>query len=114
MPGSASAARTDWVQILALYDHLLTLTDTPVVRLNRAVAVAEIAGPLPALELVDALADRLDGYHAFHATRADLLRRLGRTAPAVKEYDRAIETADNAGERAYLTRLRDSLRPRGG
>lgn len=111
---AARASDTDWRQILALYDHLLTLTDTPVVRLNRAVAVAEIAGPLPALALVDALVDRLDGYHAFHATRADLLRRLGRTTPAVQECDRAIETADNAGERAYLTRLRDSLRPLGG
>ncbi|MFT4225664.1 RNA polymerase sigma factor [Micropruina sp.] len=109
-----TAADTDWRQIVTLYDQLLTRLDTPVVRLNRAVAVAEIAGPLPALELVDALADQLDGYHAFHATRADLLRRLGRTTPAVQEYDRAIETADNAGERAYLTRLRDSLRPRGG
>ncbi len=109
-----TAADTDWRQIVTLYDQLLTRLDTPVVRLNRAAAVAEIAGPLPALELVDALADRLDGYHAFHATRADLLRRLGRTTPAVQEYDRAIETADNAGERAYLSRLRDSLRPRGG
>ena len=103
------AADTDWRQIVALYDQLLALNDTPIVRLNRAVAVAEVAGPLPALVIVDALADQLDGYHAFHATRADLLRRLGRTAPAVREYDRAIETADNPGERSYLVRARDAL-----
>ncbi len=103
------AADTDWHQIVALYDQLLAVTDTPIVRLNRAVAVAEVAGPLPALAFVDALADPLDGYHAFHATRADLLRRLGRTAPAARAYGRAIEVADNPGERAHLTRVRDAL-----
>ena len=103
------AADTDWRQIVALYDQLLALNDTPIVRLNRAVAVAEVAGPLPALVIVDALADQLDGYHAFHATRADLLRRLGRTAPAVREYDRVVEAADNPGERSYLVRARDAL-----
>ena len=103
------AADTDWRQVLVLYDQLLAVLDTPIVRLNRAVAVAEVAGPLPALVIVDALADRLDGYHAFHATRADLLRRLGRTAPALREYERAIETAGNPGEVAHLSGLRDSL-----
>ena len=103
------AADTDWRQIVALYDQLLALNDTPIVRLNRAVAVAEVAGPLPALVIVDTLADQLDGYHAFHATRADLLRRLGRTAPAVREYDRVVEAADNPGERSYLVRARDAL-----
>ncbi len=106
---AARASDTDWRQIVALYDQLLVVLDTPVVRLNRAVAVAEVAGPLPALGLVDALADRLDGYHAFHATRADLLRRLGRTAPASREYERAIETAGNPGEVAHLSAVRDSL-----
>ncbi len=106
---AARASDTDWRQILVLYDQLLAVLDTPIVRLNRAVAVAEVAGPLPALVIVDALADRLDGYHAFHATRADLLRRLGRTAPALREYERAIETAGNPGEVAHLSGLRDSL-----
>ncbi len=106
---AARASDTDWRQILVLYDQLLAVLDTPIVRLNQAVAVAEVAGPLPALVIVDALADRLDGYHAFHATRADLLRRLGRTAPALREYERAIETAGNPGEVAHLSGLRDSL-----
>lgn len=106
---AATASETDWSQILALYDQLLTVLDNPIVRLNRAVAVAELTGPLPALTLVDALADRLDGYHAFHATRADLLRRLGRAIPAAREYDRAMETAGNPAEVAYLTALRGSL-----
>lgn len=110
---AASAADTDWLQIVALYDQLLTTLDTPIVRLNRAVAVAEVAGPLPALTIVDGLADRLDGYHAFHATRADLLRRLGRTTPAAREYDRAMKTAEHPGERVYLRRMRESLRPGG-
>ena len=103
------AADTDWRQVLVLYDQLLAVLDTPIVRINRAVAVAELAGPLPALAIVDALAGRLDGYHAFHATRADLLRRLGRTAQALREYERAIETAGNPGEVAHLSGLRDSL-----
>lgn len=103
---AARAEDTDWRQILALYDQLLTCEDTPIVRLNRAVAVAEIAGPLPALELVDELAAALDGYHAFHATRADLLRRLGRSREATAEYDAAIRTADNPAEAAYLATMR--------
>ena len=111
---AANATDTDWPQIVVLYDQLLTRLDTPIVRLNRAVAVAEVAGPLPALAIVDDLAERLDGYHAFHATRADLLRRLGRTTPATREYDRAMATAEHPGERVYLRRMRESLRPGGG
>ena len=71
-----AAAHTDWGQILALYDQLMAVAPTPVVALNRCVAVAEVEGPARALELVDQLG--LDGYHLFHSTRADLLRRLGR------------------------------------
>jgi RNA polymerase sigma-70 factor (ECF subfamily) len=91
---------TDWRQVLALYDQLLTIAPSPVVALNRAVAVAEVDGPAPALALVDAL--DLDGYHVFHAVRADLLRRLGRADEASVAYGRAADLAGNAAERAYL------------
>jgi RNA polymerase sigma-70 factor (ECF subfamily) len=91
---------TDWRQVLALYDQLQALVPTPIVALNRAVAVAEVHGPAVALATVDTL--DLDGYHVFHAVRADLLRRLGRTAEAAAAYDRAADLAGNAAERAYL------------
>jgi RNA polymerase sigma-70 factor (ECF subfamily) len=103
------ARDTDWSQVVALYDQLLRLDPSPVVALNRAVAVAELDGPQVALAQVDALAGDLDGYHALHATRADLLRRLGRCAAARAAYDRAIELAGNTAEAAYLTRRRDEL-----
>lgn len=98
---------TDWSQIVMLYDQLITIEPTPVVRLNRAVAVGELDGPGAALGEVEALADSLGDYHAFHATRADLLRRLGRREAARAAYDRAIDLAGNPAERAYLTRGRD-------
>ncbi|RYC11090.1 RNA polymerase sigma factor [Nocardioides zhouii] len=101
------ARDTDWSQVVALYDQLVRLDPSPVVALNRAVAVAELDGPHVALALVDPLS--LDGYHAFHATRADLLRRLGRSAEAREAYDRAIALAGNTAETAYLTRRRDEL-----
>ncbi|MET7609223.1 sigma-70 family RNA polymerase sigma factor [Streptomyces avermitilis] len=104
-----TAAATDWRQILALYDQLMALAPSPVVALNRAVAVAETAGPQPALDLVDAL--DLDGYHAFHAVRADLLRRLGRSTEAVRAYEAAIARTDSAAERGYLERSRAELTP---
>ncbi|HEU5242136.1 MAG TPA: DUF6596 domain-containing protein, partial [Ornithinibacter sp.] len=104
---AASAADTDWVQVLALYDQLEAVSPTPVVALNRAVALAEVDGPQAGLTVVDALP--LDGYHPFHATRADLLRRLGRHADAVEAYDRALALATNPAERAYLTRRRAEL-----
>jgi RNA polymerase sigma-70 factor, ECF subfamily len=102
-----TAARTDWRQVLALYDQLRVIAPTPVVGLNRAVAVAELDGPAVALAEVDQL--DLDGYHLYHATRADLLRRLGRTADAAAAYDRAIALAENAAERAFLTARRSAL-----
>jgi RNA polymerase sigma-70 factor (ECF subfamily) len=102
-----TAAATDWGQILQLYDQLAALAPSPVVALNRAVAVAEVDGPEQALALVDAL--DLDGYHAFHAVRADLLRRLGRTVEAVRAYEAAIALTDSAPERAYLERARAAL-----
>ncbi|TNC17289.1 sigma-70 family RNA polymerase sigma factor [Georgenia sp. 311] len=94
------AGRTDWRQVLALYDRLLALAPTPVVALNRAVALAEVAGPGPALGVVDQLA--LEGYHPFHAVRADLLRRLGRGPEAAVEYAAAAGHAGNAAERDFL------------
>ncbi|WP_344981375.1 RNA polymerase sigma factor [Streptosporangium fragile] len=101
------AAATDWRQIVRLYDHLLALTPTPVVALNRAIAVAEVEGPEVALDLVDDLG--LDAYHLFHAVRADLLRRLGRDAEAARAYDAAIARAGNTVERAFLRRRRQAL-----
>ncbi|WP_103352022.1 RNA polymerase sigma factor [Amycolatopsis sp. CA-128772] len=101
---------TDWSQILALYDQLVRLDPSPVVALNRAIAVAELDGPQVALAAVDRLGDKLAGYHAFHATRADLLRRLHRGKEARAAYDRAIELAGNSAETAALTRRRDRLR----
>ena len=105
------ARDTDWSQVVALYDQLARLDPSPIVALNRAVAIAELDGPDVALATVDRLHDALDGYHAFHATRADLLRRLGRSAQAREAYDRAIELAGNSAEVAYLTRRRDQLAP---
>jgi RNA polymerase sigma-70 factor, ECF subfamily len=99
-----TAAQTDWRQILALYDQLLAVAPTLVVALNRAVAVAEVDGPAAALALVDGLP--LPEYHLFHATRADLLRRLGRTAEAAAAYDAALARTENAAERAFLQRRR--------
>ncbi|MFG1922056.1 RNA polymerase sigma factor [Cryptosporangium sp. NPDC048952] len=98
---------TDWSQIVALYEQLTRLDPSPIVRLNRAIAVAEIDGPQVALAQLDGLP--LDAYHAYHATRADLLRRLGRSAEAREAYDRAIALSTNAGETAYLTRRRAQL-----
>jgi len=104
---AASAQATDWRQIVQLYDLLLEIDPSPVVALNRAVAVAEIAGPAPALALVDAL--ELDAYHLFHAIRADLLRRLDRPDDARDAYDRAMALTQNEAERTYLRRRREML-----
>ncbi len=97
-----TAADTDWGQIVALYDQLLALLPTPVVALNRAIAVAELRGPGAGLELVDSI--DLDGYHLFHATRGDLLARLGRDAEAVAAYDEALARTANGAERDLLER----------
>ena len=100
---------TDWSQIVALYDQLARLDPSPVVALNRAIAVAELDGPEVALAEADRLAGKLAGYHAYHAARADLLRRLGRSHKSRAAYDKAIELAGNTAETAYLTRRRDQL-----
>ncbi|MEU4693790.1 sigma-70 family RNA polymerase sigma factor [Actinoplanes sp. NPDC023714] len=106
---SARHARdTDWSQVVALYDQLVALDPSPVVALNRAIAVAEVDGPAVGLAAADRLGEALDGYHAFHATRADLLRRLGRGDEARDAYDRAIALAGNSAEIAYLRRRRNS------
>lgn len=102
-----TAADTDWGQILQLYDQLMTLAPTPIVALNRAVAVAEVHGPHAALTLVDTL--NLDHYYLFHAIRADLLRRLGRRNEARVAYEAAIARSDNATEREFLRRRLQEL-----
>ena len=104
---AADVRETDWGQIAALYDQLTAVDPSPVVRLNRAVAIAELDGPSVALAEVDRLP--LEGYHAWHATRADLLRRLGRSGEARAAYDAAIATAGNPAEKAWLARRRDQL-----
>jgi RNA polymerase sigma-70 factor, ECF subfamily len=109
---ATTAAATDWRQILALYDQLLTLAPSPVVRLNRAVAVAEVDGPAAALVIVDDI--NLDGYYVFHSIRADLLARLGRTTEAADAYSAAIATAGNAAEQRFLRARRAGLNPGAG
>jgi RNA polymerase sigma-70 factor, ECF subfamily len=98
---------TDWGQIVALYDQLLSLTPTPVVALHRAVAVAEVEGPAAGLDLIDRL--DLDAYVPYHAARADLLRRLGRRDEAARAYDAAIARTGNRSERAFLERARAAV-----
>ncbi len=106
---ATTAAATDWRQILALYDRLLTLAPSPVVGLNRAVAVAEVDGPAAALAIIDDI--NLDGYYVFHSIRADLLARLGRTTEAADAYSAAIATAGNAAEQRFLRARRAGLNP---
>jgi len=105
-----SVQTTDWPQILTLYDQLLALAPTPVVALNRAIAVGEVHGPQAALNLVDQL--DLPGYHALHATRADLLRRLGRIEHAAAAYRAACALAPSPAERDYLAAQAAALRQR--
>ncbi|MDV6279014.1 RNA polymerase sigma factor [Rhodococcus jostii] len=103
-----TAADTDWWQILQLYDQLMSVAPSPVVALNRAVAVAEVRGPEQGLALVDQL--DLGKYHLYHAVRADLLRRLGRPDEAARAYETARDRTENAAEREFLREQRDSLR----
>jgi RNA polymerase sigma-70 factor, ECF subfamily len=101
------ASATDWRQILQLYDQLVSMTPSPIVALNRAVALAEVAGPVAGLAAVDAL--ELVDHHRFHAIRADLLRRLGRTQEAALAYEAAMARTDNTSERDFLQRRRQTL-----
>jgi RNA polymerase sigma-70 factor (ECF subfamily) len=98
---AATVEQTDWPQIVALYDQLLAVAPTPVVALNRAIAIGEVQGPAAALALVDEL--DLNNYHPFHATRADLLRRLGRNSEAAAAYEHAAAMAPTAAEREFLS-----------
>jgi RNA polymerase sigma-70 factor (ECF subfamily) len=98
---AATAANTDWNQVLALYDQLYACTPTPIVALNRAVALAEVEGPAVALAQIDAL-DDLDRYHLLHSTRAEFLARMGRTDDARAAFDRALALATNEAERSHL------------
>jgi len=104
------ASQTDWRQILALYDRLLACAPTPVVALNRAVALAEVAGPQAGLEAVDRL--ELASYYPYHVARADLLRRLGRTDDAVLAYDAALALTANPAEQEFLDLRRRELAER--
>jgi RNA polymerase sigma-70 factor (ECF subfamily) len=105
---AATAAATDWSQIVQLYDQLLAFVPTPIVALNRAVANAERDGPAAGLALVEGL--DLGGYHLFHATRAELLDRVGRPADAIAAYDAALALVTNATEARLLQARRDALR----
>jgi RNA polymerase sigma-70 factor (ECF subfamily) len=98
---------TDWTQIIALYDQLVQLDPSPVVALNRAVALAEIEGPAVALRLVDDL--DLKAFHLFHAIRGDLLARLGRIGEARQAFDTAASLTSNQAEHAYLIARRNQL-----
>ncbi|HEY5761011.1 MAG TPA: RNA polymerase sigma factor [Steroidobacter sp.] len=101
---ASSTTETDWAQIVRLYDQLLAMQPTPVVAMNRAVAVAEVDGPQAALHLIDALAADLDRFYLFHAIRADLLRRLGLDEQAAASYSSAIDRCENDAEREFLKR----------
>jgi RNA polymerase sigma-70 factor, ECF subfamily len=103
---AASTAATDWPQIVHLYDLLARLQPSPVVSLNRAVAVAMAEGPLPALAIIDQLAaaGELENYYLLHAARADLLRRIGSAEEAAKSYKRALALVTNDSERRFLER----------
>jgi RNA polymerase sigma-70 factor (ECF subfamily) len=102
-----TSADTDWAQIVQLYDHLLALMPSPVIALNRAVAVAEVEGPAAGLALIAEL--DLGGYYLFHAIRADFLKRLGRLPEAATAYDSAFALTANAAERDFLQHARDTL-----
>ena len=110
---SARAQDTDWRQIVQIYDLLQRVHASPIVSLNRAVAVAMADGPLPALELVDALAatNDLENYHLLHAARADLLRRIGSLEEAAKSYTRALALVTNDSERRFLERRLREVQP---
>ncbi|MEU4619561.1 DUF6596 domain-containing protein [Actinoplanes sp. NPDC023801] len=103
------ARDTDWAQVVTLYDQLVRLDPSPIIALNRAIAVAELDGPQVALAAVERLEDKLAGYHPYQATRAELLRRLGHSQQARAAYDKAIGLAGNTAEIAHLRRRRDQL-----
>jgi RNA polymerase sigma-70 factor (ECF subfamily) len=101
---AAQPADTDWARIVRLYDQLERLTPSPIISLNRAVAIAMTEGPEAALVLIDSLSGELEDYHLLHAARADLLRRLGSAAEAAKSYEQALMLVTNESERRFLER----------
>jgi RNA polymerase sigma-70 factor (ECF subfamily) len=106
---AACAEETDWWQVLQLYNQLMVMAPSPVIELNRAVAVAEVEGADAALSLIEGL--DLDGYHLYHSVRADLLRRRGRDSEAALAYERALALTDNRAEREFLERRLHDVRP---
>jgi RNA polymerase sigma-70 factor (ECF subfamily) len=102
---------TDWRQIVALYDQLLSVMPTPVVALNRAIAIGEVDGPGAALTAIDEIALDLDGYHLMHAARGTMLRRLGVRHEARAAFERADELAPTVAERRFLARQIEGLAP---
>jgi RNA polymerase sigma-70 factor, ECF subfamily len=107
--GAPTFADTDWRAIVRLYDRLVAVMPTPVVVLNRAIAVSEVEGPATALHLVDRVAAELDGYYLLHATRAAMLEQLGRNAEAAEAYRRAAELAPTEAQVRFLSRRRDQV-----
>ena len=101
---AARAEDTDWRQVLGLYSYLERIQPSPVVSLNRAVAVAMVDGPRPALAIIDELAGELEQYHLLHSARADLLRRAGSFEDAARGYERALALVTNESERRFLER----------
>ncbi len=106
---AATFEATDWPQIAALYDHLFSVMPTPVVALNRAIAIAEIAGPGAALTTLDAIAPGLDSYHLIHAARGTMLRRLGRPDAAQAAFERAAHLAATEADRQFLAQQLQEL-----
>jgi RNA polymerase sigma-70 factor (ECF subfamily) len=104
-----SVEKTDWPQILTLYDHLFEVMPTPVVALNRAIAVAEVEGPNAALTAIDAVATDLDSYHLMHAARGTMLRRLGDSEEAKTAFERAVDLATTEADRRFLARQIEEL-----
>jgi RNA polymerase sigma-70 factor, ECF subfamily len=100
---------TDWAQIVAIYQHLYSIMPTPVVALNRAIAMAEIEGPGPALARIDEMAPKLDSYHLMHAARGTMVRRLGRRAAASAAFERAGGLAATEADRRFLTQQAEEL-----
>ena len=106
---AASFEATDWPQIVALYDHLFSVMSTPVVALNRAVAIGEMEGAGAALTALDAIAAELDNYHLMHAARGTMLRRLGQREAALAAFERAAQLAATEAERQFLAQQIEAL-----
>jgi RNA polymerase sigma-70 factor (ECF subfamily) len=111
---AASFEATDWPQIVALYDHLCSVMPTPIVALNRAIAIAEIEGPGAALTVLDAIAPDLENYHLLHAARGTMMRRLGQRDAAQAAFERAADLAATEVHRRFLAQQMEELAGGGG